>query len=89
MNTTQKLNSSQILKDVISLCHVIINSCERDQLDEVIHQADQLRKWLNQINEKDIMGFGKQEAIEIIDILELINQANRIVVSTGFSMIFR
>ncbi len=82
-NTT----SSQVLllKDVKSLCHSVIKGCERNQLDEVIHQADQISKWLNQINEKDIMGFGKQEAVEMIDILQLIHQANWVVISKGLS----
>jgi hypothetical protein len=86
MNTTQKLNSSQILKDVISLCHVIINSCERDQLDKVIYQAGKLSSWLDQIDEKEIRKFGKKETVEMVDILQLIHQANWAVISKGLSM---
>jgi hypothetical protein len=78
-----------LLKDIESVCHRIIVGCERNQVDKVNDLVDQLSDWLNQIDEKDATNSGKQEAVQMIDIMQLINQASRIVVSTGFSMIFR
>ena len=89
INGTQKIKSHHHrLNNIKSICRSIIKGCERDQVDQVIHQVDQLSNWLEQIDETDILGYGKHEAGEMIAILQLVHQANSVVISKGFTMAF-
>jgi hypothetical protein len=83
----QKITSLRLLKDIKSVCRSIIRDCKKNQVDEVVvNQVDQVSHWLDQIGEKDTMGFSKQEAVEMVDILQLIHQANWAVISKALSM---
>jgi hypothetical protein len=82
----QKIRSMCLLKDIKFTCQGIIKNCGNNQLDKVVNQVDQLSGWLDQIDETEIMGHGRHAAKEMITILNLIHQANWVVISKGLSM---
>jgi|GEM_PF-6235464 len=78
--------SPKIIGEIAALCRSIIRNCEQDDLETVLAKIDGVKIKLDEIDDDIMFEGGNSTMREMISVLQMVQQANKIAVAKSIMM---